>query len=91
MVVFSRLLSWAKTPPRHKISANVLEGYERIYKVDRSDKLWLPEHIAVFQRVASPEAWSGFLTALHTGLRQGDIRRLAWSCYDGSALLDHDQ
>ena len=45
MIVFGRLLSWAKK--RHRISGNVLEGYERVYRTDRSDKIWLPEHIAV--------------------------------------------
>ena len=42
MIVFGRLLSWAKK--RHLISANVLEGYERIYRSDRSELIWLPEH-----------------------------------------------
>jgi hypothetical protein len=49
MIVFGRLLSWAKK--RHGISANVLEGYERIYRADRVDKLWLPEHVAAMQRL----------------------------------------
>ncbi|MHA1134539.1 MAG: tyrosine-type recombinase/integrase, partial [Alphaproteobacteria bacterium] len=84
MVVFGRLLSWAKK--RHRISVNVLEGYERLYRSDRSDKIWLPEHIAAMQQAASPEFWPLFLGALHTGLRQGDLRKLPWSAYDGSAI-----
>jgi integrase len=84
MVVFGRLLSWAKK--RHRISANVLERYERVYRMDRSDKIWLPEHIAAIQRTASPEFWPFFLGALFTGLRQGDIRKLPWSAYDGRAI-----
>ena len=48
MIVFGRLLSWAKK--RHRISANVLEGYERVYRTDRSDKIWLPEHIDAMQK-----------------------------------------
>ena len=84
IIVFGRLLSWAKK--RHRISANVLEGYERVYRADRSDKVWLPEHIAVMQRVASPEFWPLFLGALFTGLRQGDLRKLPWSAYDGKAI-----
>jgi integrase len=84
MIVFGRLLSWAKR--RHRVSANVLEDYERIYRSDRSDKIWLPEHIAAMQAVASPEFWSFFLGALFTGLRQGDLRRLPWSAYDGAAI-----
>jgi integrase len=84
MIVFGRLLSWAKK--RHRISANVLEGYERIYRSDRSDKIWLPEHITAMQQVASPEFWPLFLGALFTGLRQGDLRNLPWSAYDGRAI-----
>jgi integrase len=84
MIVLGRLLSWAKK--RHRISANVLEGYERIYRTDRSEKIWLPEHIAVMERVASPEFLSLFLGALFTGLRQGDLRKLPWSAYDGKAI-----
>ncbi len=74
MIVFARLLSWAKK--RQLIPANVLEGYERLYRTDRSDKLWLPEHIAAMQRAASPELWRVFLGALFTGLRQGDLRSI---------------
>src|SRR5262249_2643187 len=84
MIVFGRLLSWAKK--RHRISINVLEGYERVYRTDRSDKIWLPEQIAALQKVSSPEFWPLFLGALYTGLRQGDLRKLPWSAYDGSAI-----
>jgi len=84
VIVFGRLLSWAKK--RHKISANVLAEYERIHSADRSDKIWLPEHIAVMQEVASAELWPVFLGALFTGLRQGDLRRLPSSAFDGQAI-----
>ena len=84
MIVFGRLLSWAKK--RQRISINVLERYERVYRTDRSDKIWLPEHIAAMQQVASPEFWPLFLGALYTGLRQGDLRKLPWSAYDGVAI-----
>jgi integrase len=84
IIVFGRALSWAKK--RNRISANVLEGYERLYRTDRSDKVWLPEHIAAMQHGASPEFWPLFLGALFTGLRQGDLRKLPWSAYDGKAI-----
>jgi len=84
MIVFGRLLSWAKK--RHQISHNVLEGYERIYRSDRSDKIWLPEHIAAMQKVASADLWPLFLGALYTGLRQGDLRKLPWSAYDKGTI-----
>ncbi len=84
MVVLGRALSWAKK--RQRLSANVLEGYERLHRSDRSDKLWLPEHIVAMHEVASPPLWSLFSGALHTGLRQGDLRKLPWSAYDGKTI-----
>lgn len=84
IVIFARLLSWAKK--RLLISANVLEGYERIYRTDRSDKVWLPEHIAAMKKASSTECWPLFLGALFTGLRQGDLRMLPWSAYDGETI-----
>ena len=84
MIFFGLLLAWGKK--RHKISANVLAGYERIHRTDRSNKIWLPEHIASMQKMASPEFWPVFLGGLYTGLRQGDLRKLPWSAYDGQAI-----
>ena len=84
VVVFGRVLSWAKK--RNKIQVNILEGYQRLYRADRSEKIWLPDHIGELQKAAPPELWAVILVGLHTGLRQGDLRRLAWSAYDGTAI-----
>ena len=64
---------------------NHLKGFRRLYHADRSEKIWLPEHIA-FMRVAPIEMQRALIIALHTGQRQGDILRLAWTAYDGSSL-----
>jgi integrase len=64
----------------------VLDGFERAYASDRSDIIWLPEHIEAFLRVASPEMQLAMVLALHTGQRQADIRRLAWTAYDGTTI-----
>jgi hypothetical protein len=69
------------------LSVNVLDGFERAYASDRSDIVWLPEHIHSFLAVASPEMQLAMVLALHTGQRQGDIRRLAWSAYDGASIM----
>lgn len=84
MVVLSAMLSWAVL--RRKIAVNPLVGYKRLYKVDRSDKIWLPEHIEAFMKVAPVEMQRALILALHTGLRQGDIRALTWTAYDGAKL-----
>ncbi len=71
---------------RAEIENNVLEKVHRVYHSDRSEKIWLPEHVAAFMKVASTEMCQAMLVALHSGQRQGDLRRLPWSAYDGERL-----
>lgn len=82
--ILARLLSWgAKDGP---LRTNVLDGFERAYASDRSNIIWLPEQVEAFLEVASPEMQLAMVLALHTGQRQGDLRKLAWSTYDGNAI-----
>jgi integrase len=82
--ILARVLSWgAKDGP---LKNNVLDGFERAYSSDRSEIIWLPEHVDAFLSVASPEMQLAMALALHTGQRQGDILRMAWSSYDGVAI-----
>jgi integrase len=84
VTILARILSWgAKDGP---LKVNVLDGFERAYTSDRSDIIWLPEHVDAFMAVASPEMQFAMVLALHTGQRQADIRRLGWSIYDGSCI-----
>ena len=84
VTILARVLSWgAKDGP---LRINVLDGFERAYVSDRSDIIWLPEHIEAFMRVASPEMQFAMVLALHTGQRQADVLRLAWSQYDGASI-----
>jgi len=80
----SAMLTWAMD--RGKIAANYIRGFKRLYHGDRSEKIWLPEHIAAFMKVASIEMQRAMILALHTGQRQGDILRLTWTNYDGTAI-----
>jgi integrase len=59
---------------------------KKVYRADRSDKLWLPHHIAAFREVASAEMRLALELALWTGQRQGDLLRLCWSSYDGKRI-----
>jgi integrase len=82
--ILARVMSWgAKDGP---LRANVLDGFERAYASDRSDIIWLPEQIEAFMAVASSEMQFAMVLALHTGQRQADVLRFAWSAYDGSAI-----
>jgi integrase len=84
VTILARVLSWgAKDGP---LRLNVLDGFERAYASDRSDIIWLPEHIEAFIGVASPEMQFAMALALHTGQRQADILRFAWSQYDGASI-----
>lgn len=84
VTILARVLSWAaKDGP---IKVNILDGFDRAYKSDRSEMIWLPEHVEAFMAVASPEMRLALVLALHTGQRQGDLLRLAWGNYDGRKI-----
>jgi integrase len=84
VAVLARVLSWAtKDGP---LRVNVLDGFERAYTNDRSEIIWLPEHIEAFMKAASTEMQFAMVLALHTGQRQADILRLSWSQYDGASI-----
>ncbi len=80
----SAMLTWAVE--RGHITANHLRGFKRLYHVDRSEIIWLPEHIAAFMAAGPIEVQRAMILALHTGQRQGDLLRLPWSSYDGSTI-----
>src|SRR5260370_2716287 len=84
VAILARVLSWgAKDGP---LKINILDGFERAYASDRSDIIWLPENFEAFMAVASLEMQFTMVLALHTGQRQADILRFAWSTYDGAAF-----
>lgn len=82
--VVSAMLSWGIQNGR--LFSNHVSGFKRLHRVDRSDKLWLPEHIEAFMKVAPLEMQRALILALHTGQRQGDLLKLAWTNYDGESI-----
>lgn len=84
VTILARVLSWAATDA--DLEKNVLETFDRAYQGDRSDMIWLPEHVDAFLAAADAEMQLAMVLALHTGQRQADIRKLAWSQYDGTAI-----
>jgi integrase len=77
----SAMLTWAVD--RGQANSNYLRGFKRLYHADRSEIIWLPEHIASFMKVAPIEMQRALILGLHTGQREGDLLRLPWSGYDG--------
>lgn len=84
MQTISALLTWAVN--NGQISVNHIKGFQHLHRVDRSDKIWLPEHVHAFMKVASVEMQQALIFALHTGQRQGDILRAAWTNYKDGRL-----
>jgi integrase len=83
--VISAMLSWAKE--NGQVFSNHIAGFRRLHHVDRSELIWLPEHITAFMRAASVEMQRALILALHTGQRQGDLLKLAWNNYDGALIV----
>ncbi len=80
----SAMLTWAVD--RGHATANYLRGFKRLYHVDRSEIIWLPEHIAPFMKAAPIEMQRALILGLHTGQREGDLLRMPWSAYDGQSI-----
>jgi integrase len=80
----SAMITWAVD--RGHVISNYVRGFKRLYHVDRSERIWLPEHIDAFMRVAPLEMQRALIIALHTGQRQADILQLPWSAYDGQTI-----
>lgn len=78
------VLEWSRD--RGLIGLNHATRPKKLYKADRSDKLWLAHHIEAFRAVASPEMILALDLALWTGQRQGDLLILGWSSYDGERI-----
>lgn len=82
--VISAMMSWSID--RGHLLFNHLRGFKRLHHADRAERIWLPEHIAAFMKVAPVEMQRALIIALHTGQRQADILKLSWSSYDGQSI-----
>ena len=71
---------------RGEIDRNILDNIKRVYHSDRADKLWLPSHVDAFLKSASSEMHAALMLGMHTGQRQGDLRRLPWTAYNGTRI-----
>lgn len=79
--VLARVLSVATD--RGKIASNPCKEGGRLYKADRTDKVWTDDMLkAAAERFPDHLRWVLTL-AIWTGQRQGDLLRLPWSAYNG--------
>jgi hypothetical protein len=81
--VVSAMLTWGRGNGR--VLHNHISGFRRLHSADRSDKIWLAEHVKAFMKVAPVELQRALILALHTGQRQGDLLRLRGGITTASA------
>lgn len=82
--VLRLILEWGRD--RGLIAHNHAIRPKKLYKADRSDKLWLPHHLDAFRAVAPPQMRLALELALWTGQRLSDLLRLGWASYDGKRI-----
>lgn len=74
VTVTSIILNWARD--RAVIGQHHCDRIGKLYRANRSDVIWLPEHVARFMAVAPAPACRILTAAVETGLRPGDLVRL---------------
>nr|USU31582.1 tyrosine-type recombinase/integrase [Methylobacterium sp. OTU13CASTA1] len=82
--VLARVLSWALD--RGHVLVNPCEKGGRLYRAQRTDKVWTAADEAVFLAKAPAHLRLPLILALWTGQRQGDLLRLPWSAFDGNTI-----
>lgn len=82
--VLKRVLGWAEG--RVLIGSNQAAPIERLHRADKADAIWTADDIKAFKAHASAELCWAVELALHTGLRQSDLIRLAWNHEDAGAF-----
>jgi integrase len=85
MTVLSAVFTHA-TVKTGKITRNPLEKFERLHSGDRSEMIWTEAPIQQFMAKAPVELQRALILAMHTGQRYGDLIKLRWSDYDGTAI-----
>lgn len=84
LAALARVFSWGHK--RGILDLNPLDTFERAYRSDRAELIWLPAHVSAFTAKATVELQLALMLALHTGQRQGDLLQVGWTAYDGEAL-----
>jgi integrase len=85
MQVMSRVVAHAVEIGR--IAGNPCEGIKHLYNNDRSEIIWTDADVALIKKTCSPEIANAVDLAGHTGLRLGDLVRLAWSHVGDDAIV----
>jgi integrase len=84
MSALCRALSFAKE--KRRIKYHPIPSFERLYKSDRSDKVWSPELQFEFIRTARPAMVTAMFLVRNTAMRASDIRKFPWTRYNGQQV-----
>ena len=69
-----------------RVVARPAQSVELLKTTGRKDKIWTQQQLEGFCDAAIPKVRYIFLAALFTGQRNGDVRKMKWSDYDGEWL-----
>lgn len=86
MQVLSRVLAYA-VDPLGELGANPCEGVKQLYKNSRADIIWTDDDLTRVKAQCSEEVRWAVDLAAHTGLRAGDLVRMAWSHVGEDAII----
>ena len=78
------VLAWSVD--RGLAPCNPLERPGRLYQAARAESIWTEDDEAAFRAAAPPHLALALTLAIETGQRQGDLLRLTWAAWDGTAL-----
>jgi integrase len=84
--VLSRVCAYA-ADPLGKIAGNPCRGIRALYTSDRSEIIWTEGDITSIKTVCGAELAHAVDLAAATGLRRGDLLRLAWSHVGSDAII----
>jgi integrase len=85
MQVLSRVLASAVSDG--KITSNPCEGIKHLYNADRSEIIWLDADVTQIQATSSRKINDAVDLARLSGLRLGDLVRVAWSHVGEDAIV----
>jgi integrase len=83
----STVLQWAAD--RGEILANPLTNFPRLYRANRAEVIWEPQHLALLMPHCAPELAQAVRLAAFSGLRLGDLIRLPWDAVGRHAIVWH--
>lgn len=84
MACLARVLSYAKE--KCVIKFNPIDAFKRLYKSDRSEKVWSDDLQMEFIASATPAMVTAMYLVRNTGMRASDCRKFPWTRYNGEQV-----